>query len=150
MQLPCTKGVAGSFSLTQSPSQYTGLYSFCFIALEHYANMYIVGLWRESARMGLNTASKEDNLRASDECPLTYVSLSRTHKWTSTSLCSRPSRPICARGRPGHPVNPVSFIHRGWVLSMDARLVNGLLIMRPHSVQADTQGCCLVACPQST
>lgn len=70
--------------------------------------MYIVSLWRESVPMGLNSASKEGNLRASDECPLTYVSLSHTHKWTSRSSCSRASRPICG---PGHPWGSVSFIH---------------------------------------
>lgn len=40
--------------------------------------MYIAGLWRERAPMGLNRASKEGNLTASDECPVTYVSLSHT------------------------------------------------------------------------
>lgn len=40
--------------------------------------MYIVSLWRESAPMGLNRACEEGNLTASDECPVTYVSLSHT------------------------------------------------------------------------
>lgn len=40
--------------------------------------MYIASLWRESAAMGLNRGSKEGNLTASDECAVTYVSLSHT------------------------------------------------------------------------
>ena len=40
--------------------------------------MYIAILWRESAPTELNRASEEGNLTASDECPVTYVSLSHT------------------------------------------------------------------------
>lgn len=50
----------------------------CFIALEHYVNMYIASLWRQSMPTELNSASKEGNLAASDECLVTYVSLSHT------------------------------------------------------------------------
>lgn len=50
----------------------------CFTALERYANMYIISLCRESVLMGLNRAAGEGNLTASDECPVTYVSLSHT------------------------------------------------------------------------
>lgn len=64
--------------------------------------MSTASLWRESASIGLNRASEEGNLTASDECPVTYVSLSHTHKWTSTSARRRKGKPICDRGRPGH------------------------------------------------
>lgn len=39
------------------------------------------------------------------------MSACHTHKWTSASSCRRASRPICARGRPGHPGGSVSFIY---------------------------------------
>lgn len=40
-----------------------------------------------------------------------HMSACHTHKWTSASSCRRASRPICTRGRPGHPGGSVSFIY---------------------------------------
>lgn len=66
-------------SLTELPSYHTDKSVFiCFIALEHYVNMYTASLSREAALMGLNRASGEGNLTGSDECPVTYVILSHT------------------------------------------------------------------------
>lgn len=77
IELQCTNSMdCFIFSdLIPYPSTQTDI---CFTALEHYANMYIFSLWRESVLMGLNRASGEGNLTASDECPVTYVSLSHT------------------------------------------------------------------------
>lgn len=81
--MQCTNGVGWFIflDLTSLQSTQTGLgmaVFIYFIALEHYVNMYIVSLWRESVPMGLNRVSEEGNLTASYECPITYVSLSHT------------------------------------------------------------------------
>lgn len=43
--------IGGRF-IFSDPSTQTVLFSF--IVLEHYVNMYIAGLWRDSVLMGLN------------------------------------------------------------------------------------------------
>lgn len=157
MQLPCTNGVAWSIFSALSPPrmQHKDRTVFiCLIALEHYVNMYIVSLRRDRAPMGLNSASKEGNLKASNECPLTYVSLSHTHKWTSTSSCRRVRRPICARGTHGHRgggmcLSLSSAMVGCWVLN--AMFVNGLFNNEASfGASIYTQGCYLVTCPEST
>lgn len=118
---------------------------YCIRALCKYVHCRSL---RERAPSGLDSAFKEGNLRASNECPLTYVSLthSRTHTRGHQHHHARwGSRPICARGTPGHPT--LSSITAGCSVSTQG-CVNSLLIMRPHSAQAHIQGCCLVACPQ--
>lgn len=42
------------------------------------------------------------------------MSACHTHKWTSTSSCSKGGRPICARGRPGHP-GALGPFHLPWL-----------------------------------
>lgn len=103
---------------------------------------------RECVPSELDSAFKEGNLRASNECPLTYVSAARTHARTRGHQhhhARRGSRPICARGTPG-PLT-LSSITAGCRVSTQG-CVNSLLIMRPHSAQAHIQGCCFVVCPQ--
>lgn len=94
--------------------------------------MYIISLCRESVLMGLNRAAGEGNLTASNECPVTYVSLSHT----KVDIVINAGERIDS-----------SAPRAGWAY---LRFVNGLLLMRPYSVQADTQSCCLVAYPQPT
>lgn len=142
-----------------SPRCSDGSVSICFIALQHYVNMYIAVSGGMSAPMELNGPSKKGNLKASHECPPNPPAphnicrvVMHTQKWTLTSSCRAVSRPICARGRSWHPGSrwgDIPFIGDGWALSMNAPFVIGLLIMRPHSARADARGRLLSGVPSA-
>lgn len=79
------------------------------------------------------------------------VTHTHTHKWTSSSSVEWVEPSV---GGVNHSMGggggSVFFICHGSVLNMNTRNVNSLLLMSPHLVHADTQGCCSVACPQLT
>lgn len=89
---------------------------------EHYVNMYIVALWRESVPMGLNEASKEASLTASHECPVAYVSLSHTHTQVDIILQDSEETHLC-QGWTRASGGSLSFTIAGYP-TMNAGFVN--------------------------